>query len=493
MIPTASTDMRLTPPAFEDAKALREFFASAGYNLTAWRGGLGFTDIASFRYRKHLLARDADPSTLDVIVQWFTCGMAVSLEKANRAIPDWVIRACESCGLLIREQDSLRPTAMLSPFEGLLIASDPVSKLTENASDLIVWPNTTTYQIRNAVIPRPAGSVLDLGCGTGVLAVACAAHSTSVTAIDLNPRAAGFTAFNARLNGARNIEYATGDAFGPVAGRKFDLILCNPPFFLVPSTGLMYCENPMELDAFAHSLMRQAAAHLNESGFYQMLCEWVDQTGQPWRERLREWGEGIGCDVWILRTFTMTPVSYGKERSEQRPGDRAAGDAAFERWVDYYREMGVEAIHGGLVTMRRRTGKNWIRLDEDTTATLAHPAGGLLLEGFAAQDLLQLSDEELLTVRVQLVDRARLRQFLRREGSKWTQSRLSLTISGALGGEVEMAPLVAEFVGRFDGTRTLGDLITGLAETVEADKQKVTTECIEITRRLLERGFIGTR
>ena len=491
MTPQPKSNRRLTPPSLEDAKVLRSFFDEAGYNLDTLRGGLGFTDLASFRYRKYLLARNADPSRLDVIVQWFTCGMPVSVEKANRAIPARVIGICEACGLLFRDGDSLVPVAMLSPFQGMIIASDLISKLDEDASDLIVWPNATTYQILNAAIRSKGGAMLDLGCGTGAVSVACASQFSSITATDLNARAAEFTAFNARLNSADLIECLIGDGFAPVAGRKFDLILCNPPFFLVPSTGLMYCENPMELDAFARSLVRQAPAYLNESGFFQMMCEWVDLTGIPWRDRLREWGEGLGCDVLILKTYTMTPIAYGKERCEQRPGNRSEGDAAFAQWVDYYREKKVEMVHGGMIVLRRREGNNWIRIDDDPTFTLAHPAGDQILEGFAAQDLIGKSDQELLGVRLRLLDHARLRQILRREGPKFTQTRLTLSATAPRSGEVELAPLVAEFVGRFDGARTLGELILDLAGKVEAEPSKVASECVEITRKLLERGFLG--
>src|SRR5262249_29715303 len=177
-------------------------------------------------------------------------------------------------------------------------------------------------------------------------------------------------------------------------------ILCNPPFFLVPSTGLMYCENPMELDLFARHLMRQAPAYLNESGFFQMLCEWVELAGEPWRDRLAGWAAGLECDVWVFKTYTMTPNEYGKQRCEQRPGGQDAADAAFGNWVDYYREKKITAVHGGLVTLRRRTGKNWVRIDENPMVTLANPVGDIILAGMAAQDLIELPDHELLSKRL---------------------------------------------------------------------------------------------
>jgi len=485
----ATAPCRLKPPSREDGKRIRAFFDEVGYDVETLRGGLGFTDLASFRFRKYLLTANPEPAPLDVIVQWFTCGLPVSSILARRVIPEQVIDLIESCGLIVREQDQLRPTAMLSPFEDLLIASDLITKLHGDASDLIVWPNATTYQIRNASFPVVGGSMLDLGCGSGVLAVANA-RRCAVTATDINPRAAEFTAFNAALNGVDSVECIVGNCFEPVAGRSFDLILCNPPFFLVPSTGLLYCENPMELDLFARALMRQAPEHLNESGFFQMLCEWVDLAGNPWRQRIAEWSDGIGCDVWVIKMYTMSPNMYGKERCEQRPGGTQAADAAFANWVAYYRERGIEAVHGGLITLRRRSGTTWIRLDDNPTLTLSAPVGERILDGFTSYDLVQSRDDVLLSTRLRLLDKARLHQLLRRDGSKWAQSGLSLTVPGVFVRELEMQPLVAEFAGKFDGVHSLQELIVDLSKQVAANLDTVTKECLAITRTLLERGFL---
>lgn len=482
--------MTLRPPGLDDGKRLRAYFQQAGYDLDTLRGGLGFTDLASFRYRKLLFERGSKINELDAIVRWFTCGMAIEESQVAGVVPAWVIESCQSCGMLHRDGATLRSSVMLSPCNGLLIASDLISKLDRDASDLIIWPNATTYQLMNASVSR-GGAMLDLGCGTGVLAIAAAERSTTVTASDLNPRAAEFTAFNAALNGVEGIECRVGNCFEPVAGRKFDSILSNPPFFLIPSTGLLYCENPMELDLFARHLMRQAPAHLNESGIFQMLCEWVDLKGVPWRERLAPWAEDLGCDVWVLKTYTMTPIAYGQERCEQRPGGAAERDAAFGAWVDYYRDKGVEAVHGGLITLRRRSGRNWLRLEEDPTVTLGAPAGELILDRMAAQDLIQGSEDALLAARLCLDDRARLHQSMLREENKWAPAKLSLEIPGAFAREFEMDRLVAEFVAGFDGKRTLAELIASLAARVDAPRDQVASQSLAVARKLLGRGFLA--
>ncbi len=78
--------------------------------------------------------------------------------------------------------------------------------------------------------------MLDLGTGSGVLGLRGASHCDRVTAVDINPRALMFAGFNAHLNFVDNIELLEGSWFEPVAGRRFDLIVSNPPYVVSPVT-----------------------------------------------------------------------------------------------------------------------------------------------------------------------------------------------------------------------------------------------------------------
>ena len=72
--------------------------------------------------------------------------------------------------------------------------------------------------------------VLDIGSGGGALALAAArAGARSVTAVDLSLRSVAATWLNCRL--ARvPVSVRRGDLFAPVAGRRFGLVLSNPPY-----------------------------------------------------------------------------------------------------------------------------------------------------------------------------------------------------------------------------------------------------------------------
>jgi release factor glutamine methyltransferase len=77
----------------------------------------------------------------------------------------------------------------------------------------------------------PAGlTLLDMGTGSGAIAVAAAAEGATVTACDINPRAVALARTNAALNGL-SIEVLESDLFAALAGRRFDLITFNIPFY----------------------------------------------------------------------------------------------------------------------------------------------------------------------------------------------------------------------------------------------------------------------
>ena len=81
------------------------------------------------------------------------------------------------------------------------------------------------------VAPEAPASVLDLGTGSGCVAVAIAKHRprARVTATDISRAALAV----ARENAARHrtgIEFIESNWFAALAGRRFDLIVANPPY-----------------------------------------------------------------------------------------------------------------------------------------------------------------------------------------------------------------------------------------------------------------------
>ncbi|MFI0538213.1 HemK2/MTQ2 family protein methyltransferase [Streptomyces sp. WSLK1-3] len=82
--------------------------------------------------------------------------------------------------------------------------------------------------------PLPPGAdVLDVGTGTGTLALQAAHRGSRVTAVDVSWRAVCTARANAWLTGA-SVRVRRGNLFHPVRDQSFDLILTNPPYVPAP-------------------------------------------------------------------------------------------------------------------------------------------------------------------------------------------------------------------------------------------------------------------
>ncbi|WP_434337161.1 peptide chain release factor N(5)-glutamine methyltransferase [Mesomycoplasma conjunctivae] len=72
--------------------------------------------------------------------------------------------------------------------------------------------------------------VLDIGCGSGFIAIAIAKNKkATVSAIDIDISAIIQTQLNAKINDVE-IEVIQSDLFTKLDNRKFDLIISNPPY-----------------------------------------------------------------------------------------------------------------------------------------------------------------------------------------------------------------------------------------------------------------------
>ena len=73
-------------------------------------------------------------------------------------------------------------------------------------------------------------TVLEVGCGSGLLAIQAARQGAEVVALDLNPAAVENTRINA-VNHQLTIQVLASDVFEQLPVRSFDRIFTNPPYF----------------------------------------------------------------------------------------------------------------------------------------------------------------------------------------------------------------------------------------------------------------------
>ncbi len=99
-------------------------------------------------------------------------------------------------------------------------------------NDSVYEPAEDSFLFAENLQVKAGEVVLDLGTGSGILAVVAAKTASRVVAVDLNPHAIRCAKENAHLNGVRDrIDFFQGDlftAFRVCVG--FDLVLFNAPY-----------------------------------------------------------------------------------------------------------------------------------------------------------------------------------------------------------------------------------------------------------------------
>jgi ribosomal protein L11 methyltransferase len=133
---------------------------------------------------------------------------------------------------------------------------------------------TTSLMIEMMLgLDMPGKRVLDMGCGTGILAIFAAMRKAHpVTAIDIDEWAYRNAAENCGRNGISGIEILQGDS-NLLAGRSFDLVLAN------------ITRNILLEDIAAYAKCLSADGLLQVSGFY--TSDFPDITDEAQRNGLR--------------------------------------------------------------------------------------------------------------------------------------------------------------------------------------------------------------
>jgi methylase of polypeptide subunit release factors len=479
-------------PAHDIVRNIARFIVQAGYTEAEMKKH-GFSKVPWRRsaIQSLLKYKIVENTALNLLVRLFWFGEVASANEISSTLPPEIVEGLLRCRLAERDGDVFVPNCMLVHFENLLLACDSVRRVKAKIPDLVLSVSTPTKLLANSLISVPDATVLDLGTGCGTLALVASRSARSVLATDINPRALAFTAFNAALNGITNVQISLGDRFEPAGDQQFDVIACNPPFFITPKPRLLYTENSDELDSFVESLARTAPRFLKDGGFFQMLCEWVEFQGDPWRNRLMQWFEGSGCDALILKAYEMSPADYTLTRAAEAASLHGeASENMLLEHVDYFTQRRVEKIFGGLVTLRCRTAKNWF-LYEDMDELPNQPIGGLLVKRFATEDILSsYEDSELLTLKPKLCDDVQLVQESTQKNQLWKPKRIFLERRTGLVRRLAFDRAVADLVVRFDGRQALGRLITDLAKQNRLPREQVVDNALRLVRKLSSLGLI---
>ena len=230
---------------------------------------------------------DNTTTPVEILINLFVRSVVLETEDLSSILKPADIEEWTKAGLIQVDNAKITSLITLMPHQGLLIASDKNwGQIASTDREVVMGLTSSTTYLSELTIRRASRSTLDLGTGTGIQALLAAKHSKEVIAVDINPRALAFARFNAELNEITNVEFIEGDMFEPVKDRKFDLILCNPPFSVSPDFHCLYRDNPLEGDEFVSRLVRKIPEYLQEGGYGQIICNWEEHADCQWETRL---------------------------------------------------------------------------------------------------------------------------------------------------------------------------------------------------------------
>ncbi|EYT61813.1 SAM-dependent methlyltransferase [Dietzia sp. UCD-THP] len=372
MTPAVPTLTRLAP-------LLAEAFREHHFTVPGLENALGPAAIAalarsdSASVRRH--ARTAGPT--GTLVRLFVLNDAVPESEVVLALPGVDAEDGIDAGLWTRPSapgGTLRALLDLRPVDTghgtrwVFADIDGSMVHSPTRSDHVLGVGQATLSLLRITPTSRVDSVLDLGTGCGIQMVHALETAATATGTDITPRCLALAAATLAINGLDG-ELLSGPWFEPVAHRRFDRVVANPPFVVGPADpGHSYRESGLSLDGASQTVVSGAHGHLTENGTAVILASWVERQHTDWRTHVASWIPSEGVEAWVLRRDRSDPELYvwtWLTDEGMDPRDESTALAA-ENWLDHLGDHEVDGIGFGYVYLRRIDGASSV-LCEDLT------------------------------------------------------------------------------------------------------------------------------
>jgi methylase of polypeptide subunit release factors len=483
----------------DDVARLREALQAADYTSAAIAERIGPRAVEGVRrgdLRGLLRATREVDDPLSTLIRLFLAAQTEPTEAVERALHPLPLAAAVAGGLVEVYGDGLHAGVDLDVYTGhtgtdfwVLSDLDVDARPGPLRTDHVLGVGNAATTLAAATIRAAVPSALDIGTGCGVQALELSGHAGTVTATDLSERALRFAATTAGLNGL-SWELLAGDMAAPVAGRRFDLVVSNPPFVIGPgSARYTYRDSGRPGDAICAELAGSAGDLLTEGGTMQFLANWVHVAGEDWHERVAGWVAGTGCDAWIVQREVSDPIEY--VNLWLRDASEAWDPARAQAWLDWFDAQRIEAIGYGLVTLRRNDRTDPLVRVEDVRAATHPPTGADVAAWFERQDWLA-AQPDVLAARLTRAPGLRLTQqasFVDTDGD-WDVDTQVLAQTTGLGLSQEVDPVALALVSGADGTVPMREQIAVLASAFDTPEPVLAAMAVPVVTQLVERGFL---
>ncbi len=347
-------------------RGLRDRLRAADFTADELRRLLGvrYPDDVGLLNRAPMLERlRADQSAAAALARLFYLEAEEATHSLRRAIPLADLAALGRAGLISRRGVAIAARLRLDVVDDLYVLADrrfgapDLGALGLPAGDMVYPAGSDSALLAEVVVAVEGSEVLDLCTGSGVQGLAVARRARHVTAVDIGQRAVAMARMNARLNGFANFEARPGDLFGPVAGRRFDLIVANPPFVASPGRGPAYHSGGRRGDRVFRRVMTGLGNHLRPGGRAFLISHLAMRPAESVESRLGPWISGFPGRVLALVLEAGSPVDLAAAQALYAlDGGFAAYGCEVREWTQYLRKQKVTQVLLVVVVAERRGG-----------------------------------------------------------------------------------------------------------------------------------------
>jgi methylase of polypeptide subunit release factors len=430
-------------------------------------------------------------------VRLFALQVPVERGRAEAALPG-LVEPLVAAGMLEASGGEVRALVDVRPYgdedHDWWIVCDPTPGLegqqTPMNSEYVLGISEASSSLAQLTIREPVGRALDLGTGCGVQALHLTQHADQVVATDVNPRALAMARLTAQLNGLE-IDMRDGSLFEPVAGETFDLIATNPPFVISPpgSEVLVYRDSGMPGDSVVRHLVENAASHLNDGGWCQILANWAHRADTAWQDGLEEWFAGQPLDAWVVQRELVDPSEYVEmwlaDAGLATSADYVQRDDA---WLDWFGEVGIEAVGFGWLSMRE-TAAAPVHRFEEWTGEIAPPIGPAVAAWGRRADLLRGLDDDGLLAHAFRQASDLVEETRGPVGAEHPES-IVLRLQQGVRRARQVDTVEAGLVSASEGDLTAGQILDALASLLDRDAADLRRTYAGSVRELVADGFL---
>lgn len=490
-------------PLTELAQQLSPLLFRAGFTADGIAGHLGPAITEAMHRGEPAAVRYATRSrtTLDRLIRTFILRDPLTSPELAELVGRELAGSLIDAGVFSDAGEELRAVLDIRPHvifgTDRLVYSDADAAMTEHVPgpDHVLGVGAASLSLLQATPTTPVGTVLDLGTGSGVQALGQLESAAHITATDLHPRALDFA--DATLAGA-GVELLEGPWFEPVAGRKFDRVIANPPFVVgLPEVGHIYRDSGRNLDGATELVVSQAPAHLNPGGTAHLLGAWVHTSEQSWEQRVSSWLPERGVSAWVIQRDMADPAHYVGTwlRDESLDPRSTESDDRTAAWLEHFAANGVTGVGFGFIALREIGDRPTEILAEEMPQAFVDPLGPETEEYFARMDWLRdRSVQDLADARLML------RPSLAREeisipdtdaGVGFAPAALRLTRTDGPRWSHEVDEHLAAIVaGLHPQGLNLGETIGLYCMSREVDTDEVLAEAIAAVTDLVRHGLV---